>query len=568
MYLFDSRLDRVLVTVVLVVLLDGMAAESAAPARKPFRSPAPKSAAKRETKPASEQCRIWRITDPKSSVEALLLGVENDTAQLKTKNNKLVRVPTKNLSLFDQALLPGLLGDQLAAIAPETELPVGSVFSSKKGLVYLAGGDGAIRSWDLARRTSVNVFRGHTSRPHLLVLSKDEEKMLSVAGRGDIRIWNTAQGTEISAVNRDGCLTEWPIPTLLDPSASYSPEQRAAQIYTRSRVTCAAFTPKGEGFAYGIVNFPFRVVDDKGSSFHAWGNGIVWYGPEFSPNVPWESGLRQECSGSNLPICPPLELMFTVYGDCLLRCKHCLHLWRNECINSRSPDPTIILNKRAENLGTNPTCMALGLIGMALWYERDRNGQLKSEELGSGRGINSGGSFPVAYANGDGSMHVRILTRSFVCCHYVSEERGGKVSQTVFSPEGSRVVGVCDDGVKIWDWLQLHRIATKSGIDRRNEKEWPMRASLVLENMKEALSAVAFSPDGKRLLGVRDKNVRIWDAVNGKELLSLEDAARPIINAAFSSDGTQVFAVLDSGKLKIWNVVTAESAPTAQSGSK
>ena len=82
----------------------------------------------------------------------------------------------------------------------------------------------------------------------------------------------------------------------------------------------------------------------------------------------------------------------------------------------------------------------------------------------------------------------------------------GAVRRAVFSPDGMRIATASADGTaKIWD--------------AANGKEL-----LTLQASSEGwVDSVAFSPDGKLLATAGDdKTTRIWDSVTGKELLTLK----------------------------------------------
>jgi len=74
-------------------------------------------------------------------------------------------------------------------------------------------------------------------------------------------------------------------------------------------------------------------------------------------------------------------------------------------------------------------------------------------------------------------------------------------------------------------------------------KFWPIANAKELATLKGhsgAITAVAFSPDGKRIVtggGSGDHTIRLWDASTGKESLMLEGHESQITDVLFSSDG-------------------------------
>lgn len=69
----------------------------------------------------------------------------------------------------------------------------------------------------------------------------------------------------------------------------------------------------------------------------------------------------------------------------------------------------------------------------------------------------------------------------------------------------------------------------------------------VLPGHQETITAIAFSPDGKKLASAgRDKKVKVWSLDTGKELLAASVAVQQLTALAWSADGKRL-AVGDSG---------------------
>ncbi len=61
------------------------------------------------------------------------------------------------------------------------------------------------------------------------------------------------------------------------------------------------------------------------------------------------------------------------------------------------------------------------------------------------------------------------------------------------------------------------------------------------EGGNPAVTSVAFSPDGKRLLGSAFEEVKLWDTATGGLLRTFEETAA-VPSAAFSPDGKQLLS--------------------------
>jgi WD40 repeat protein/tRNA A-37 threonylcarbamoyl transferase component Bud32/DNA-directed RNA polymerase subunit RPC12/RpoP len=121
-------------------------------------------------------------------------------------------------------------------------------------------------------------------------------------------------------------------------------------------------------------------------------------------------------------------------------------------------------------------------------------------------------------------------------------EKPGPGTVVAFSPDSNRVV----HGRWVWD------VATGQEVLTLDEKS----------------CAIAFSPDGQRLVGLgKDNTVQVWDAATGKELLTLRGHTRPVSTVAFSPDGRRLASASEDGSVKLWDAATGkEEHPLKRGG--
>jgi WD40 repeat protein len=68
------------------------------------------------------------------------------------------------------------------------------------------------------------------------------------------------------------------------------------------------------------------------------------------------------------------------------------------------------------------------------------------------------------------------------------------------------------------------------------------------------LSSVVFHPDDHRIASAnQDGTVRIWDVVNGLEVLRLHGHASPVRGLAFSPEGHYLAGACTDGTVQLWN---------------
>lgn len=69
--------------------------------------------------------------------------------------------------------------------------------------------------------------------------------------------------------------------------------------------------------------------------------------------------------------------------------------------------------------------------------------------------------------------------------------------------------------------------------------------------------SIALSSDRRRLVsGGKDRTVRLWDCVNGKELARLEGHTGPVRGVDFAPDGERIVSASEDGSVRLWDVAS------------
>lgn len=119
------------------------------------------------------------------------------------------------------------------------------------------------------------------------------------------------------------------------------------------------------------------------------------------------------------------------------------------------------------------------------------------------------------------------------------------VRAVAYSLDGKRLASVSNDNtVKLWDALTGKELLT-------------------LQGHTSAVSAVAFSPDGKRLASASWGMLKLWDVANGQEVLTLTGRQTGGVNGlAYSPNGKHLASVSGDGTVRVWDALTGKNLLT------
>ena len=118
------------------------------------------------------------------------------------------------------------------------------------------------------------------------------------------------------------------------------------------------------------------------------------------------------------------------------------------------------------------------------------------------------------------------------------------VTALAWSPDGSRIATGSDDGVRVWDAVTGESLFS-------------------LEHGSKVRSVAWSSDDGRIATGFGD-GVRVWDAVTGENVLSLEHGHK-VWSVAWSPDGSRI-ATGSFGAAQVWDAVTGKELLSLECG--
>ncbi len=125
----------------------------------------------------------------------------------------------------------------------------------------------------------------------------------------------------------------------------------------------------------------------------------------------------------------------------------------------------------------------------------------------------------------------------------------GAALAIAYSPVEPRLVVGTEQAAEIWDAYNSQLL-------------------LVLGTRMHGIGAVAYSPDGRRVItGARDGSIQAWDASTGRELGALRGNGGDLYSVSFSPDGRYILAGNSDGTAEIWaapNDLTTDGMPATR----
>jgi hypothetical protein len=153
------------------------------------------------------------------------------------------------------------------------------------------------------------------------------------------------------------------------------------------------------------------------------------------------------------------------------------------------------------------------------------------------------------------------------------KERAATMNETIALASLSRVAlqeGLPVESVKLALAAWLHddkaeRPKLRRTLDMLSEVLPRVSESLRLEGHTDWVTAVAFSPDGRRILtGSPDQTALLWDAASGAPLKTLQGHAGSVYAVAFSPDGTRILTGSGDNTARLWDAASGAQLKTLE----
>jgi WD40 repeat protein len=126
--------------------------------------------------------------------------------------------------------------------------------------------------------------------------------------------------------------------------------------------------------------------------------------------------------------------------------------------------------------------------------------------------------------------------------HIAAAQRGWQTNDIAVAWDH---LNACRWDLRGWEHDYLHTLFT--------------RGQITLRGHGKAVTSVAFSPDGQRIVsGSNDDTLKVWDAATGQETFTLKGHKHWVTSVAFSPDGQRIVSASTDSTLKIWDAATGK----------
>jgi WD40 repeat protein/serine/threonine protein kinase len=429
-----------------------------------------------------------------------------------------------------------------------------AVFSPDGKRIASSGGEGMIRLWDAATGQLLRKIPAHDDVVHSIAYSLDEQYIASGCKDGTVKLWDADTGRALRTFTGH----------VEVHSVAFSPDGR--------HLASGGGTDAGES---GEVNI-WEVATGKKALSLSSPPPKVWC-VRFSPD-----GGRLAAGGGGPEIGGGVAKIWDIRTG-------------QETITFRLPPRGI------RGMAFSPDGKRLAAVAGTVTIEP--NQEVKVWDTQTGREVHSlrghvGGLQTVAFSPdgrrlASGGLDQTIKLWDTATGREVLTLRGHlyNILSVAFSPDGNRLVSASPDKtVRVWDASPMESatgeefmtfrghggpvtsvafhpadgVCVASGSADATVKLWDPWSGRELHSLVHAnpIWALAFSPDGRRLVAGGGQKLTVWDVTTAKELFPPAQTADMVLSVAFNADGKWIASSTFRPMIQLFDAATGRETRT------
>lgn len=416
------------------------------------------------------------------------------------KPRELIVAPTAQWRVDEE-------GSEALAISPDGEFAM------------ISSASGVMRLWRIETQEMVREFKGHDLAVHAIVFSKDGKRAASAGEDNIARFWDVQTGNEI-----------------------------ARFFHPKGHVLGVALSPDGKLLATASYDFTLRVWDIAtteclwtGTTHSTWVRFVY-----FSPD-----GTRLLSGGNDT-----LSLVWDVKTGRMQRA----------LVGQSGPVLT------GQFSADGKLTLTGGYDRRAMLWNVDLE-IAERDYVGHAEGVVAtftSDNRHIVTASRDGEMRYWSIEHSQCLARFVNP--GVRVDRVACMPDGKSALSLGSDGmVCVWQLPEEDTLAPhmREYLQSEIPLQPPPPDMSVIEPARswqasqQAIHAMAFSPDGAKLLTAGDDGaVRQWNTETGELVRHVDGGGEPLLCVGFSWDGAKFAAGGKDSAVRVWDAPTGNLQST------
>lgn len=469
----------------------------------------------------------------------------------------------------------------LTRTVPEAEVYPMAFSLDGKRLALSGDEQGTIKLWDVASDVELLTLTAYKGAIYSLAFSPDGKRLVTCDSDGRVKVWDASTGQELFALADQGWDVIFSHDGKRLGTASgglvwdaTSGQQLQTLVKDSGDVLAEAFSPDWQYLASGFYDGTIKVWDMESGrvvwasvghkrevydlAFSTDGNRLVTASDDGTAKV-WDVASGRELLTLIEPLGSLDAVAFNSEGTHIATAASgTIRIWQ-----ANHPDVFAGFSAAFNTDGTRLATVSSNNL-VKVWDVA--SGQELQTMIGPESPAHSIAFDPdlksVAMDDGNRTIKVQEIASGQELLTFAAELT--EVTPMTFSPDGKHLARAVSDTVKVWDAISGQELLTLPG-------------------HKAEIFALAFDLDGKRLATAEDGTVRVWNMVSGQELLTIPDpdtflnyyilSAETIESSvgtllatdnsiALSPDGNRLAIGSSDGTVKVWDAVSGQKLLT------